>query len=651
MSVLRANCPSCAAPIEFKSGSSVVIVCPYCHSAVTRKDRKLEDLGRVPDIVQSRSPLFLGIRGEYQGHPFEVTGRAQIGHDAGGNWDEWYATFSNGWVGWLAEAQGKFYLTFHKPLDNATELPKFELLEVGSEISGISGDGKMFVAEKGFATQKAAEGEIPYLLTPGEKHPYADLVGKGNTFATIDYSHEEPFIFYGNEVSLADIGLAEREEAKREAPEVNVGGMSCPNCGGSLELKAPDKTERVTCPYCVSLLDVNQGDLKFLHTLVPSPESKEFLIPIGTKCNFKKFCSGNELEVIGSMTRSVRIEGQKYYWHEYLLYNPKIGFRWLTQSDDNWSFVEPLNRSEIEYENTGIGIGKSPKFKERRFKRFQDAPARVEYVQGEFYWRVEVGEKVSASDFIAPPLMITREATKSEENWSLSTYISPKDVAVATGVKGLPTPRIVAPNQPNSYKSFFGYSLAMVAIYIIIGILFIPISAFRAGNSTVKMSEEYTLRSESATVGTKTFESQEFDLDAQQNVDIEVGTKLNNSWAEFDVDLVRSSTEYVETVSIPLEYYSGVTDGEAWSEGSGISNATISAVPAGKYKLRILASWKDYRKPINVRIKVEQNVIRGVNFFVGLFVLLIVPVITFFQMAGIEQKRWEQSMYSSSGTG
>jgi len=40
-----------------------------------------------------------------------LTGRAQNRHELGGVWDEWYATFSNGWVGWLAEAQGKFYLT------------------------------------------------------------------------------------------------------------------------------------------------------------------------------------------------------------------------------------------------------------------------------------------------------------------------------------------------------------------------------------------------------------------------------------------------------------------------------------------------------------------------------------------------------------
>ncbi len=116
MSVLKANCPSCAGPIEFKSGSTIVIVCPFCRSAVSRTDRKLEDIGKVAEIAQSQSPLKVGSNGTYDGNRFELTGRAQIKHGAGGFWDEWYATFSNGWTGWLAEAQGKFYMTFYRPL-------------------------------------------------------------------------------------------------------------------------------------------------------------------------------------------------------------------------------------------------------------------------------------------------------------------------------------------------------------------------------------------------------------------------------------------------------------------------------------------------------------------------------------------------------
>src|SRR5436189_1943857 len=160
MSVLAANCPSCAGPIEFKSGSTLVLVCPFCRSAVARTDRGLQDLGKVAEIAESESPLKLGLKGTYKDTRFELTGRAQMRHELGGYWDEWYATFSNGWVGWLAEAQGKFYLTFSQKTQNP--LPSFEQLGLGQTVPQIGSKVPLMVTEKGTATAIAAAGEIPY---------------------------------------------------------------------------------------------------------------------------------------------------------------------------------------------------------------------------------------------------------------------------------------------------------------------------------------------------------------------------------------------------------------------------------------------------------------------------------------------------------
>ena len=80
MSVLQANCPSCGAPIEFKTGSTIVLVCPFCRSAVARTDRGLEDLGKVAEVADSQSPLKLGLKGTYNNARFELTGRAQLKH-------------------------------------------------------------------------------------------------------------------------------------------------------------------------------------------------------------------------------------------------------------------------------------------------------------------------------------------------------------------------------------------------------------------------------------------------------------------------------------------------------------------------------------------------------------------------------------------
>src|ERR1044072_5342669 len=169
MTPLHANCPACGAPVAFKQGSSIVVVCEFCHSVVARTDRALEDLGKVAEIVETGSPLDLGLTGSYQSVRFELTGRAQLGHEAGGFWDEWYAAFSDGRWGWLAEAQGRFYLTFHIQVPSPNTLPAFDSLQLGQQVWAIPAQSPPVVAEKGTARMLAASGEIPYLLTPGEK--------------------------------------------------------------------------------------------------------------------------------------------------------------------------------------------------------------------------------------------------------------------------------------------------------------------------------------------------------------------------------------------------------------------------------------------------------------------------------------------------
>jgi uncharacterized Zn finger protein (UPF0148 family) len=631
LSVLQANCPSCAAPIEFKSGSTIVLVCPFCRSAIARNDRKLEDLGKVAEIAESESPLKIGLKGVWNGNRFELTGRAQLRHELGGVWDEWYATFSNGWVGWLAEAQGKFYLTFYQPLPKNSSVPSFKSLQLGQAVTEIPYETPLVVTEKGTARAIAADGEIPYKLMPNERSDYADLSGKGGAFGTIDYSTNPPFVFVGQQVSLADIGLADAKPAERQVRKVSAVAMGCPNCGGSLDLIAPDKTERVTCPFCNSLLDVNQGNLTFLHALNPSP-SDDFVLQVGAEGTF---ANDVKMKIIGAMVRSVTIEGTKYYWHEYLLYNAQIGFRWLVHSDNHWNFVETINAAEV------TAIGNSVSYNSKTFKIFQDASAVVEYVKGEFYWRVEVGETVRAIDYVAPPLMLSLEQTQNEMNWSLGTYMTNAEVEKAFGVSDLPKPWNIAPNQPFTGGFYLKAGLAMLGLLCAAAIFMIPLG----GSSSTVLSQTITLQ---PTANPQTSFSQPFELKGNRNVKISASAPVNNSTADLDIDLVNEQSQEVESVNIPVSYYQGVEDGESWTEGSPNNDATMSSLPAGKYSLRVEGSLEGVQQPLPISVKVEQNVSRGVNFFLAFIALSLLPIISFFRKIIFESKRWSESMFNSS---
>lgn len=643
MSVLQASCPSCAAPIEFKAGSTLVVVCPFCRSAVSRTDRGLEDLGKVAEIADSESPLKLGLKGEYKGARFELTGRAQLKHELGGNWDEWYATFSNGWVGWLAEAQGRFYMTFYQPLPAGTVLPSFAGLQLGQTVADIPNPTPLMVQEKGRGTSVAADGEIPYKLTPGEQFEYADLAGKDNAFATIDYSLDPPWVFVGNMVTLAEIGLGDAKSVKREAKRVSATGMGCPNCGGPLALIAPDKAERVTCPNCDSLLDVDQGNLSYFKSLTPPANAPEFVAPIGAEGIFP---GDVKFKIIGAVVRSVTMEGIQYFWHEYLLYNPSIGFRWLVHSDNHWNFVETINAADVGQNNI-FGTGSTVDYNGQKYKIFQDAPAVVEYVKGEFYWRVEQGETVRAVDYVAAPHMLSMEATANEMNWSFGTYMTNEAVEKAFGISGLPKPWGVGPNQPFTGRFYYTWGALPLLGLLVVAVLLIPFT----GITRTVYSENVTLPPMTNATAPQAVFSQPFELKGGRNVRITAGAQVDNSWADLDVDLINEQTKDVaESIGIPVEYYSGSDSDGAWTEGSRSTDATISSLPGGRYSLKVEGTWQNWQAQMPVSVKVEQGVNRGVNFICAFIILLLIPLVGLIRKISFEGSRWKDSMFSTSSS-
>ena len=97
----------------------------------------------------------------------------------------------------------------------------------------------------------------------------------------------------------------------------------------------------------------------------------------------------------------------------------------------------------------------------------------VEYVIGECYWKVEVGECARMADYIRPPRMLSREESTlgkgGEVNWSLGTYLYPAEVEQAFGTTGLTRPWNVAPNQPFPYKGIYFWWLVMLGLVFIVG--------------------------------------------------------------------------------------------------------------------------------------------------------------------------------------
>lgn len=688
LSQLEASCPACGATIAFKVGSSIVVVCEFCHSVVARGDRALEDLGKVAELVETGSPLDVGLTGVYQGVPFELTGRAQLAHEAGGVWDEWYAAFTDGRWGWLAEAQGRFYLTFEQSLSEQALIPPIESLVLGTPVAAIPTSVPLVVAEIGEAAAVGAKGEIPYKLVPGERCYYADLSGPSGEFATLDYSQSPPLVFIGRQVDLSELGFPPDVRApEREARRVAAQQLSCPQCGGPLDLRAPDQSLRVACPNCGSLLDVSEGRLRFMQALQPGQVVP--IIPMGSAGEF----GGSKLTVIGFLLRSVEFEGVRYYWEEYLLYNPQVGFRWLVRSDDNWNFVEPVPPGEVAhkagtgaggkgdeeplnfevYSITKVGFGgkgDAVYFQGERFKIYQDAIARVEYVIGELYWKVMAGELAQTADYVHPPRMLSVETSieqarenaqakagnrpkqkgkrplpTGEINWSLGTFMKRAEVESAFGISGLPRPSKIAPNQLFPHKKIYKYWLALLAAALVVGIGLIA----TASNRKV-FEASYALEALKTGEDSQIRFSEPFELKSRQNVLISAWSNVEQTWLEIQGDLINQATNEAQGFSMLIQYYHGVDGGESWSEGGPSSSVYLSALPEGMYVLGLEVRWERWQQPAAVNIKVEQGSPRVLHLILAMVLLSIFPLFVLLRHWSFEKRRWADSDYSPFGS-
>jgi len=636
---MKTTCPSCGAEIEFRYDDSFVRVCSHCRAAVARTDRGIESLGKVADLVPMESPLRLFADGYLGSQSFILVGMAQVRHAAGGLTQEWYAKFSGSW-GWLAEAQGRYYMTFEV---EGAQLPPLESLAAGSqvELPTMLGAKRMFtVAEVGGAKYVAANGELPFKLVPDGFYRFVDLSdGQGN-FATIDYGApgDSPTLYTGQQLSLADLHISGGEVAPPRDEKISSTRLACPNCNAPIDLRAPEQSLRVACAYCSHVLDLQQGTLRVLEKLKLKADPR---IPLGSVGTFAE----GEMTVIGYVQRSADIEGDWYAFDEYLLYEPTIGFRWLVCSDGHWSYVQPVATGAAEISTKGI------KYDGVNFRLFQSATLRVDTVVGEFYWQVKAGETVLGEDYVAPPAMLSHESTEGEENWSLSTYVKPSAVEQAFGKAQLVLPPTsgIAPNQPDPTQGVASVLTLSLLALIALGIVFAALAPEVEKYSNTSIVIPPTAAApEAVPEGTEpptpanVFFSEPFALDADKNIDLRFNTSLSNDWSYVVASLVNVATGDVVSVDASMEFYSGVEEGEYWTEGNQNAHEVVGPVPGGQYVLRLETQHGGGGEAM-MSVVVRQGVFRARYFGLALAVLGLPFLIFGTWSYSVEKRRWTNS--------
>jgi hypothetical protein len=650
MSVRTAPCPGCGATLEFHNAATLFVVCPYCGGASSRGDVRLELLGKVAAVADLESVLSIGAVGTLGGSPdragkrWRAVGQIQLDHGLG-PWNEWCLAFEDDTWAWLAEAQGELLLTREA---KGASAPPHAALDAGETVD-LGEHGKWVVAEVGVGKVTAVKGELPVPVKPGAKVRYADVRSPNGGFGTLDYGSDGDDLdaaYLGFVVEVEALGIDETSVERKAPKAVEAKRLQCPKCGQTIDVRDPRNAVRVVCGACGAMLDPRESNLKVLEIAAQLKASPS--IPLGAK----GLLDGQSVEVLAFLVRSVRVEGIRYAWREYLLKTGRGGYRWLVESNGHWNHVVPASLGDARR------AGLTATWKGVEFRHFQAGRARVDHVQGEVYWEVSVGEEVQTDDFVAPPRMLSLEGTGKERVVSVGTYLPREEVAAAFALATpLPVPTGISPNQPNPWVGagrFWGAFGLLAAATIVLMIAFHA----RAAKAVV-FDRSLAVGGPKPAVGgaapavdpaSDVVFSDEFDL-APSSSDVAVDLRLvdDNAWVGVDGSLVNVETGEVHAFEVDAQKWSGVDGGESWSEGSGRGTVYLSEVPRGRYALRLEPTTSGSSVRVDYRLKVTNQVASSWRVLWLLLALSVVPLWRWILSRSFEARRWAESDHASGG--
>ncbi len=427
----RAACPNCGAPVEFASAASASAVCSFCRSTLVRDGDALRRIGVSAELFDDHSPLQLGAGGIRQGLSFTLVGRLQHG-SADGSWNEWHALFDNGRSAWLSEDNGAYVIAFDAQLPS--DAPAIDSLRAGQRVV-LDGRG-WDVASVVSARLIAAEGELPSPPRLQGEFTVVDLRNALGEVATLDASDPARLAWsVGRAVTLAELRMTGLKEGVSEKT-LSGRSLECPSCGAALEVKLAT-TKSLSCHQCQAVVDISQGvgaDLAHYAQNNAGAAGAEPQLPLGRAGTLALGGPPLSWQVVGYQERCdipSASDEETSFWREYLLYERTAGFAFLVDSNEGWSWVRPITGAPQLRGDVATWQGVACK------RRWQYA-AKVTWVQGEFYWRVQQGERALVTDYEgtggASNKRLSREQTGNEVVWSAGETLDAAVVADAFAI-------------------------------------------------------------------------------------------------------------------------------------------------------------------------------------------------------------------------
>lgn len=423
------------------------------------------------------------------------------------------------------------------------------------------------------------------------------------------------------------------------APKPQVKALNCPKCGAAITLRTFGQAETVVCGSCRSILDAKDPNLAILQQFEKLTSDIKPLIPLGTRGKLR----GTDYEVIGFQRRSATVDGITYPWHEYVLFNPYRGFRYLSEYNGHWNDISICKELPMVGGGMFSGSTASANYLGEVYRHFQTVEANTDFVLGEFPWQVRVGEKAVVSDYVHPPRVLSSEKMDKEVTWSTGEYMYGREIWEAFRLPGSPPEAEgVYENQPSPVTTNVKGVWVAFAGFAILLMLMMFGSDLTAKKESV-LQQTYTWNRADAKAE-PSFVTDVFELTGRPStVQLKTSAAVDNHWIYLNYALINQDTGEAWDFGREVSYYHGYDSDGSWSEGSRIDTVVIPSVPSGHYYLRVEPEADPSVPIIPYGIDVTRDVpVLGI-YGIGFLVLLLPALLMSLRSYTFERSRWSES--------
>lgn len=355
--------------------------------------------------------------------------------------------------------------------------------------------------------------------------------------------------------------------------------LNCPSCGAGQSVFGGGRVHALICVQCGATLDARDG----FREIAARRELRWPETPLSIGMTGR--VAGVDVAVIGVLGQVERYRGRVWRWVDHQIYSPTHGYAWLTWEDGRFVFTRRTRLAPTGWRGGRIALERAEtppivRLGDERFVYYDSGDRETEFAAGAFAFTPAVGDSVYAMSFLGRRRMATRIETSAEVEWELSELVPRRETLAAFGVEpasvGAAAPGVHPLETYEKSTPARAVRDGALGLAAFCGLLMLWFGALPSGD--LIEASDWTPRGAEAEIA--------FTLtDASRLVGVEIETDVTNAWVEAEFELFDADDAPVGAGAREIGFYSGVSSGERWTEGSRSERALLRAPAPGDYTL------------------------------------------------------------------